>query len=167
MRLQTIELNNLVGEVLDLYRGDDKRLRLTFKPAATLPTVEADAGRMRQLLHNLIKNALEAGAGREQPIALTVGTRCSEGSNCQQVELCVSDDGPGIPEEMLGRLFEPYVTSKPKGTGLGLAIVKKIVEEHGGILTAGNRPEGGAVITVRLPAVARQPAPAPTPTGTE
>ena len=61
------------------------------------------------------------------------------------------DNGPGFPEPLLGQLFEPYITSKPKGTGLGLAIVKKIVEEHGGILWAENRESGGACITLRLP----------------
>ena len=63
----------------------------------------------------------------------------------------MEDRGPGIPEEMLGQLFEPYVTTKPKGTGLGLAIVKKIVEEHGGSLQAENLSEGGACMVIRLP----------------
>ena len=68
------------------------------------------------------------------------------------VELQVRDNGPGVDEELLGRLFEPYVTTKNKGTGLGLAIVKKIVEEHGGIIWAENC-EPGACITLRLPAL--------------
>ena len=68
------------------------------------------------------------------------------------MELCIADDGPGIDPEMLGRLFEPYVTTKTKGTGLGLAIVKKIIEEHGGIIRADNG-ERGACITARLPAL--------------
>jgi nitrogen fixation/metabolism regulation signal transduction histidine kinase len=150
LRLQPVELDRVINEVLDLYRGD-RKLHIQYHAAATLPVIDADMGRVRQLLHNLIKNALEAGAGRESPIALSIATRCGS-DHCDFVELCVADDGPGFPEELLGRLFEPYVTTKPKGTGLGLAIVKKIVEEHGGMLTASNRPEGGAKITVRLPA---------------
>ena len=65
--------------------------------------------------------------------------------------ICVRDNGPGFQKEILGRVFDPYVTSKPKGTGLGLAIVKKIVEEHGGRIEAENRPEGGARVRVLLP----------------
>jgi nitrogen fixation/metabolism regulation signal transduction histidine kinase len=74
----------------------------------------------------------------------------------------VTDNGHGFDREMLARVFEPYVTSKPRGTGLGLAIVKKIAEEHGGSIEANNRPEGGAYVRVVLPvaaaAAAAQPA---------
>ncbi len=148
VRLAPVDLNVLVSEVAELYRGD-KRMKLTLALAPRLHYVEADAMRMRQLLHNLLKNALEA-APKDGRVEVRVATRCGD-SGCQHVELLVEDNGPGIPEELLGRLFEPYVTSKPKGTGLGLAIVKKIVEEHGGMLAAHNRTEGGAVISVRLP----------------
>jgi nitrogen fixation/metabolism regulation signal transduction histidine kinase len=67
------------------------------------------------------------------------------------VVVSVCDNGPGFPRELLGRVFDPYVTSKPKGTGLGLAIVKKTIEEHGGRIDADNRPEGGARVRVVLP----------------
>jgi nitrogen fixation/metabolism regulation signal transduction histidine kinase len=63
----------------------------------------------------------------------------------------VCDNGAGFPRELLGKVFDPYVTSKPKGTGLGLAIVKKIIEEHGGRIDADNRPEGGARVRIVLP----------------
>ncbi len=65
--------------------------------------------------------------------------------------ITVCDNGPGFPRELICRVFDPYVTSKPRGTGLGLAIVKKIVEEHGGRIDADNRPEGGASVRVTLP----------------
>jgi signal transduction histidine kinase len=67
------------------------------------------------------------------------------------VELRVADDGPGIPAEIMGQMFEPYVTTKPKGTGLGLAIVKKIVEEQGGVIWAENLTDGGACFGIRWP----------------
>jgi nitrogen fixation/metabolism regulation signal transduction histidine kinase len=67
----------------------------------------------------------------------------------------VTDNGHGFDKEMLARVFEPYVTSKPRGTGLGLAIVKKIAEEHGGSIEANNRPEGGAYVRVEIPVAAQ------------
>ncbi|MGE0081211.1 MAG: ATP-binding protein [Thiohalomonadaceae bacterium] len=148
VRLAPMDLNVLVSEVAELYRGD-RRIQISLSLAPRMHYVEADGVRMRQLLHNLLKNALEV-APKDGKVHVRVTTKCGD-AGCQHVELLVEDDGPGIPEEMLGRLFEPYVTSKPKGTGLGLAIVKKIVEEHGGMLAAHNRADGGAAISVRLP----------------
>jgi nitrogen fixation/metabolism regulation signal transduction histidine kinase len=149
LQLTPVALGRLINEVLDLYQGDE-RLHITLDSTGELPTIEADAGRLRQLLHNLIKNAIEANT-HTRPIRLQLLVHCAEKDNCRFVELRFEDNGPGIPEELLDQLFEPYITSKPRGTGLGLAVVKKIVEEHGGIILVGNREEGGAVITVRLP----------------
>jgi nitrogen fixation/metabolism regulation signal transduction histidine kinase len=73
----------------------------------------------------------------------------------------VADNGHGFDKEMLARVFEPYVTGKPRGTGLGLAIVKKIAEEHGGSIEANNRPAGGAFVRVILPLVVREDATQP------
>ncbi|QKT03495.1 HAMP domain-containing protein [Ectothiorhodospiraceae bacterium 2226] len=148
MQSVPVDLNALVNEVLDLYRGDE-RLQILVNLDPKVPRVEADVGRLRQVLHNLVKNALEA-MGRADKGRLSVSTRCMRDASCRFVELRVQDTGPGIPEAMMDRLFEPYVTSKPKGTGLGLAIVKKIVEEHGGMLWAEN-VAGGACIVIRLP----------------
>ncbi len=149
--LEVLDLNRLVREVLDLYRGGSKHqsVRANLDPSA--PCVEADAGRMRQLLHNLIKNALEAVAGNKTGgTQITVTTRVGSEDGQAFVELVVHDCGPGFGAEMIDKLFEPYVTTKIKGTGLGLAIVKKIVEEHGGIIQAENAPEGGADVRIRL-----------------
>ena len=148
LQLQSIHPGELLNEVLDLYRGDP-RLKLTLDIQHTLPRIEADAGRLRQLMHNLIKNALEAVT--QEVVALDIGLRCAEETHCRFIELRLEDNGPGFPDEMAGQLFEPYVSSKPRGSGLGLAIVKKIVEEHGGILWANNREQGGASIGIRLP----------------
>jgi nitrogen fixation/metabolism regulation signal transduction histidine kinase len=148
MSVHPLSLNDLVREVADLYGNDRRHLTLTLED--DLPDIQADAGRMRQLLHNLIKNGLEALDGVKNP-RLEMETRCVQEARCSVVELSVRDNGPGVPEEFMPRLFEPYVTNKPKGTGLGLAIVKKIVEEHNGMVWAENRHGGGACVTIRLP----------------
>jgi nitrogen fixation/metabolism regulation signal transduction histidine kinase len=153
MRPQRLELNRLVQEVLDLYRGMATGVRLEFHGDAGGVLVEVDAGRMRQVLHNLIKNALEACASAEAPEVRVTTLRVQQ-QDAAYVELVVEDNGPGFPEEVMEHLFEPYVTTKPRGTGLGLAIVKKIVEEHGGVIQAEGVPAGGARLRIRLQAAA-------------
>ncbi|MCF7996814.1 MAG: GHKL domain-containing protein, partial [Chromatiaceae bacterium] len=111
--------------------------------------IRGDSKRLRQVIHNLVKNAIEALEERENPRIL-VATRRVEEEDTPSVELLVEDNGNGIDPDFIGRLFDPYVTSKSKGTGLGLSIVKKIIEEHGGIIRADN-VESGARFTARLP----------------
>ena len=158
LNLDNINLNNIITEVLDLYRSsnNDTLYSVTLDPSN--PTIEADIGRLRQLLHNLIKNALEANQENHtesqrqtKEEKIYISTRCAEEHACRYVELKITDTGLGIAEEMFDQLFEPYVTTKPKGSGLGLAIVKKIVEEHGGMIFAENAENGGASIIIRLP----------------
>lgn len=148
MQLQPVDLNDLVHEIIELYKNSGFSIELKLDDSA--PQIEADVGRLRQLLHNLIKNAVEAMENSETR-QLTVSTRCAEEHACRFVEMRVEDTGPGIPEDMLGHLFDPYMTTKPKGSGLGLAIVKKIVEEHGGMIWAENAKNAGACIIMRLP----------------
>ena len=144
-----LSINALAGEVVDLYEND-QRIQLTRQFAAGDPSLRADAVRLRQLLHNLIKNSLEAVTGEHKPHIEVITRELSEGGR-NWVELAVADNGPGLPDGFDARWFEPYTTSKVKGTGLGLAVAKKIVEEHGGTIRAENRPDGGAVFTLRLP----------------
>ena len=150
LQLGPLELNEFVAEVLYLYRdypaGVEIKLELTQE---SLP-INADKGRLRQLLHNLVKNAIEAiRDGHGSTLWIGTGRAHVIGADC--VELSVRDDGPGFPDRILENAFEPYVTTKPKGTGLGLAIVKKIVEEHGGWIQLESPPNGGARIVIRLP----------------
>jgi len=146
---QELDLHGLLEQVLELYRGH-RNLRIVTEYLGGNVRLCADPGRLRQLLHNLLKNALEAVADRRDG-QIRITTQLSQREQEAYVELRVEDNGPGIPEQMLDQLFEPYVTTKPKGTGLGLAIVKKIVEEHGGMVRAENLDGYGAVIIIRLP----------------
>lgn len=165
VELKTIDLNSLINEVLDLYQDTKTNVKINTQLDNTMPHIEADINRMRQLLTNLIKNALEAMEEQTEG-ELTITTECAKKAACHYVELQIKDTGPGIPHDMFSALFEPYITSKPKGSGLGLAIVKKIVEEHGGVLWAENNQsplnaqtmgtngnQSGATIFIRLPVV--------------
>jgi signal transduction histidine kinase len=136
--------------VADLYRTRDNQPSLELDMDERIDDIEADAVRVRQLLHNLIRNAMEAMEGQENAIVKIASRRIIEGTR-DMAEISVRDNGPGIDEETLEHIFEPYVTTKTKGTGLGLAIVKKLIEEHGGTVSAESPQEGGAFICVRLP----------------
>jgi nitrogen fixation/metabolism regulation signal transduction histidine kinase len=151
MEIVRFDLNHLVAEVAELYRAREIPVALELSLDPDLPAVEADVGRLRQILHNLIRNALEALEGQEDGV-LRITTRGSEESELRAVFIGVEDNGPGIPADSVDRIFDPYVTTKPKGTGLGLAIVKKLVEEHGGWVEASNRSSGGVRVTIALPA---------------
>jgi nitrogen fixation/metabolism regulation signal transduction histidine kinase len=143
IKLQHLALNDLIREVLDLYPDG----HFIWHEAANLPSIEADKGRLRQVLHNIIKNAIEASP---EQAAIYLDTEHIERENISYVQLQIQDQGPGVAKELLHQIFEPYVTTKNKGTGLGLAIVKKIIEEHHGMVWMENR--NGACITIRLPA---------------
>ncbi|WP_455209977.1 ATP-binding protein [Kaarinaea lacus] len=150
IEFQPLHFDALVSEVLDLYQAEDIGTRIVADFQTNIPLLEADAGRMRQLLHNLIKNAIESTQGvPEAKITVTLATIESGGSTL--LELRVKDNGKGIPESFLSSLYEPQTTSKSKGGGLGLAVVKRIVEEHSGVTFAENNIEGGASVVVRLP----------------
>jgi nitrogen fixation/metabolism regulation signal transduction histidine kinase len=112
--------------------------------------IDADQGRVRQILHNLLRNAIEALENTEDG-HVDVHVSVAEIDYVDVMQIKVEDNGPGFEESKLNQVFDPYVTTKPKGTGLGLAIVKKLVEEHLGSIRAYNSSSGGAVISIRLP----------------
>ena len=150
MQITRFSVNQLITEVADLYRSQAPRTRIRLELDEHLEGIEADRGRVRQILNNLVTNALEALDDVATP-TLEIATRLEAGADAEYAVVTVCDNGPGFPRELLGKVFDPYVTSKPKGTGLGLAIVKKIIEEHGGRIDADNRPEGGARVRMVLP----------------
>ncbi len=146
-----LDLNDLIAEVLGLYESSSAVIETRLGP--NLPPVQGDATQLRQIIHNLLRNAedaLEALPDARITIHTEVVGRCAR--------LLIGDNGPGFPVELLPRIFEPYVTTKARGTGLGLPIVKKIVEEHQGTIEISNAPEGGARIDIRLPLVKEEEA---------
>lgn len=163
VRIQPVpmDLNRLVNDVVELYRGRQNPVRIQLNLDPHLQPINADPGRLRQVLHNLLLNANDALAHTTDPL-LRIHTRHDEIEGRRFVELETHDNGPGFAPSVLDHLFEPYVTTKEKGTGLGLAIVKRIVEEHSGGLWATNPSEGGALLVIRLPMDAEF-APAETP----
>lgn len=150
IELSRVDLNEIIAEVTELYRHQDHPVAIKIIAAANLPTIDADIGRIRQVLHNLIRNAVEAMENQPDP-RIDIETRKLDDGPNPMVEIRVSDNGPGFAREIIDQAFDPYVTSKAKGTGLGLAIVKKLVEEHGGQTRARNGERGGAQISILLP----------------
>ena len=160
MRPMSVDLNALVLDVVELYRTASPAVRFETRLERPLAPVHADPDRLRQVLHNLLTNAVEACHDSDRHW-IGVETRAVGARDEVMAELTVQDSGAGFQDDDIDRVFEPYLTSKPKGTGLGLAIAKKIVEEHGGAISGGNAPGGGARITVHLPAVNTSSGPAP------
>jgi len=150
MDLSRFDLNQLIAEVAELYRHREQPRSLTLDLDSDLPNVEADEGRMRQVLHNLIRNALEA-MEHQTAEEISISTRHFDDEGIELAEIKVIDNGPGFMDDIVDQAFDPYVTSKVKGTGLGLAIVKKLIEEHGGQISARNSKRGGAEIVILLP----------------
>jgi len=146
-----VDVPGLAYEVAELYASESQKVsfEFDFEAVRSASKLRADSGRLRQLLHNLIKNAQEAADGK--PVTIQISAQLRAEGNSRWYELSVADNGPGLPSALRERLFEPYTTSKTKGTGLGLAIVKKIAEEHGGSVRADVKQEGGAVFRVRFP----------------
>ncbi len=150
MQVSRFDVNALITEVSELYAHQEKPLSITLALGQELPQIEADAGRLRQVLHNLLRNSIEA-TEHQDDARVEIATRKVPGGAQELIEIRVTDNGPGFAGDIVHQAFDPYVTSKPKGTGLGLAIVKKLVEEHGGQISARNREHGGAEIVILLP----------------
>lgn len=146
---ENIDLNQLVKEVVALYQQGDANTRFDLQLRPEASQLKADAGRLRQLLHNLLRNAQEASGSADAHITISTIVRDFEDNSWLQCE--IRDHGQGFPEAALQRPFEPYVTHKSGGSGLGLAICRKIVSEHDGRITLHNHPDGGAVVTLLLP----------------
>jgi len=158
--IETIDLGAVVRESADLFlKGTDPRgARVVIEApcAEEVPHARGDAGRLIQILLSLLGNAYEAitQSGRSGRVTARLGTVVELGREWVTVE--VADDGPGIPEAYLERIFEPYFTTKEGGSGYGLYMAAEILREQEGRLTARNGPDGGACFTVWLPAESAQ-----------
>ncbi|MBT0571721.1 HAMP domain-containing protein [Curvibacter sp. CHRR-16] len=144
------DINRLVLDIAEFYESSPD-VGLVLQLDETNPVVALDSGQIRQVLHNLIQNAQDAvtevkpdDGGETTKKRIWVTTAVSASGS--KVRLRIGDEGPGFPDFILNRAFEPYVTTKTKGTGLGLAVVKKIADEHGARVELGNRVEDGKVI---------------------
>jgi signal transduction histidine kinase len=128
--------------------ADTRDVRLVGRIPAGLPPVRLDRDRLSRVFQNLLENAIQHSppAGR-----VVLETRVLGANGERWIECLVADSGPGFQAEDLPHVFEPFFTRRHGGTGLGLSIVHQIAQEHGGEIMAANRPEGGALMTVRLP----------------
>jgi len=149
-----VTVSEVMSAALDLtgYALKTSSVEVRLDLAADAPPVLADADQLHQVFMNLIVNAQQALQDQPPPRILSLTSRFEPATNT--VRIAVADNGPGIPEAVRKRIFEPYFTTKPlgSGTGVGLAVCLGIVEAHGGTLTVGSGDESGAVFTIVLPA---------------
>ncbi|MES2957266.1 MAG: ATP-binding protein [Pseudomonadota bacterium] len=168
-KLVPLDLNALVGDVLALYGEAIEQHRLVADCAPGLCWIVGDPTQLRQVIHNLVQNGLDAVAERaDGQVRIATEPVRNETGELRAVRLAVHDNGPGFADKVLKRAFEPYVTTKTKGTGLGLAVVKKIADEHGARVRIGNRSgaaEGspaGAQVSLSFSNLAAAPSVDPT-----
>ncbi|HYF53106.1 MAG TPA: HAMP domain-containing sensor histidine kinase, partial [Salinarimonas sp.] len=145
---KSVDFNPVVDDAVDLtLMGQDRNVRVTRDYAADLPAVEIDPVQIQQVVVNVLRNAVEAVRGRENP-AVIVSTSLDD----RHLLLSIEDNGPGIPHDRLADLFQAFKTGKRSGMGLGLAISRTIAQNHGGELIVDPGGDGrGARFVVRLP----------------
>ena len=146
-RLQALDLNQLLQEMMPLYDNDNALVPVSWHLSADIPLVSGDAAQLRQVVHNLIQNAQDASAQSAQPM---VHVWTEQATSSKRVRLRIVDNGSGFSESVLQRAFEPYVTTKAGGTGLGLAVVKKIADEHQARIEIKNRLEDDETVGAQV-----------------
>jgi signal transduction histidine kinase len=149
LTLAPVDLKTIIMRAIEDVPGAQAAVMLE----GNFPTVDGDDVLLRRAFSNLIRNSLEACESTGMPPQIYIRSDVANDG----AELLVEDNGPGFAPDYLGKLFQPFATTKANGTGLGLAIVQKVIVSHNGLVTAGNRPEGGAQFRVRLP-LAKSPA---------
>jgi two-component system sensor kinase FixL len=149
---QPVDINAVVEELRSLLQSDARmhEAQIGFRLAEDVPPVLANPSHLQQVVLNLVRNALEAQLA--QPAETRRVELASSVTDAGDVEIRVTDNGPGIDQSIRDRLFDPFSTTKPMGTGLGLAISRTIVQSHGGSIGTRAEAPHGATFTVRLPA---------------
>jgi signal transduction histidine kinase len=150
------DLGAIVESVLEFSRAElgQAGIALELVAAPDLPEIAADENQLRQALLNLVRNAREAmEAGGTMRVTVDAPPAGAAGGP-RQVRLSLSDTGPGIAEQDLSKIFDPFFSTKAKGTGLGLALVQQIVAEHGGRIDVRSTPTAGTTFTLTFPALA-------------
>ena len=152
-RVNNVNLVSLLRRILDRWQPRLERVNITlfFQPAEGTPCVSGISKDLERVFVNLISNAVDAMEESGGSLAIKINFENVVASK-PQVEVTVSDNGPGIPNEIRDRIFEPFITTRPQGTGLGLAITKQIVTTHHGSISVNSFP-GGTVFHVYFPAV--------------
>ena len=144
LKKEDTDINEFIQEILDLY--ESSKVRIKYDNIKGSLIVSLDKNKLRQVFINLIENSIDALESSKKPlIYISVIKRM------KTLIFKISDNGPGVPSELINRVFEPYVTSKTKGTGLGLAIVYKIIDEHNGDIKILNDKKGGTLVTFKIP----------------
>lgn len=150
MEPQPLDINNLVTDIVELYKGDRERIQIRLQLHEEPLSIRGDSVRLRQVMHNLIKNAIEAMPDGEISL-LVINTFIDTSGHSKYAGIKIIDNGPGVANHLIARIFDPYMTTKVKGNGLGLAIVKKIIEEHNGAIRIENSEDQGATVSMRFP----------------
>ena len=143
MTMTPVDLQAVIARAIDDVPGANDVVELE----GNFATINGDDVLLRRAFSNLVRNSLEACADAGMPPHIYIRSDIPD----DHVQLIVEDNGPGFSEEYLSKVFQPFATTKANGTGLGLAIVQKVIVSHNGLITAANRPEGGAQFRVRLP----------------
>jgi signal transduction histidine kinase len=138
-----VDVPAVVREALTLYRSGDRGVRYIDAVDPDLPRVKARANELKEVLLNLVENSRAALDGTGE---IVVRGRIVD----QHVHLEVADNGPGIPPELLPKIFDPHFSTRSVGTGLGLAIVRRIIESWGGTVEADSELGHGTIVTLRL-----------------
>ena len=139
-------VRSVVEFVRDQLRSRGVEVELDLEEEG--PSLKLDEAQIRQALLNLIRNAADAVEDVSKGLVSIRVAHSDKGS-----ELVVEDNGPGIPTEMIERIFEAFVSTKNSGTGLGLALTQQIIRDHGGTIEVGNSPTGGAVFRIKFPPI--------------